>query len=143
VKIDKPSDTFALGVTAHQAWFGDDPFGKQKFVSKIDENYLKFLKGRQTGLRAEGRPGAHARTKRMVNGLMDPNPKSPAHAEARRSSTKVFTDERVGGERIREFLTAPDLQEAGRRGHRLPAHQRRPHRSEGGPEQVLRRRLAR
>jgi serine/threonine protein kinase len=114
VEMKKSSDTWALGVTAHQAWFGDDPFGEQRFLSKIESNYLEFMK--------EGKPVFEPKEGKeltpqedLVNRLMDPNPESRLSPK-QALEHEVFTDERVGSERIREFLSDPIFKKLGGEG---------------------------
>ena len=98
-------------MTAHQALFRDDPFGEQKFLTQIEKNYLDFMN--------EGKPFFQPKDGQeltphedLVNGLMDPKSENRLTPKEELKH-KVFTDERVGSEKIREFLTDPIFRKLG------------------------------
>ena len=80
-------------------------------MTDLEKKYLAFMK--------EGKPFFQPKDGQeltphedLVNGLMDPkseNRLTPKQA----LKHKVFTDERVGSESIREFLTAPIFKKLG------------------------------
>jgi len=103
-------DSWSLGVTAHQYLIGGDPLTDTNFSSKREEIYKEFGGDENRRVFEAPEGGKLTPQQELINDLMRPKPESRISPNEALES-KVFEDERIGGDKIREFLSDPIFKE--------------------------------